>query len=243
MAGSWFSPHRGSDNQINTIGVKKMDDSRRDKKPRIIPSPNGPFHYITDFEPKPVRWLTGIKGEELSTFTYTALCRCGGSSNKPFCDGTHGKIHFNDRKETARNLYRRKSYTGKMITISDNRGLCSHARFCVENLPSVFEFGARPWINPDGATVEEIIRTVKMCPSGALSYTIEGVEFRKQDREPMVTVMKDGPLCITGGVEVQMEESSEHDGSKEHCTLCRCGSSKNKPYCDGAHKDIGFKDD
>jgi CDGSH-type Zn-finger protein len=116
------------------------------------------------------------------------------------------------------------------------------------NLPSVFRLNARPWIDPDNGNVEEIINTIRKCPSGAQSYSIDGIEHRDQnERAPMVTVSKDGPYHITGGMELIGGDANNimqfGDGaSKEHYTL-RCRASKNKSFCDGMHKVINFKDD
>jgi CDGSH-type Zn-finger protein len=220
-----------------------MSDDKRNPKPKIVPAPNGPYLYFRNFDPKPVEGLTNSKGETLANPTYTALCRCGQSENKPFCDGTHGTVHFNDRKETDGHLDKRMNYKGGKITIHDNRGICSHAGFCTDNLPSVFLMGQEPWIDPGGASVQEIIQTIEKCPSGALSYSLDGIEYRDQDREPMVTASKDGPYYLSGGVEVLGHEPRAEEVSAEHCTLCRCGSSRNKPFCDGTHWDVGFEDD
>jgi ferredoxin len=95
---------------------------------------------------------------------------------------------------------------------------------------------------PNGASVEEIIACIEKCPSGALSYSIEGVEHRDLERPPKVIVAQDGPYYIEGGVEVVGAEPRAKEVSLEHCALCRCGSSKNKPFCDGTHKEVGFKD-
>ena len=91
--------------------------------------------------------------------------------------------------------------------------------------------------------MDEIIEVINKCPSGSLSYSIDGVEYRDQDRDPMITVSSDGPYYLVGGIEVVGHEPHGDEVSNEHCTLCRCGSSKNKPFCDGTHKDIGFKDE
>lgn len=115
----------------------------------------------------------------------------------------------------------------------------------MNNLPSVFKLDTRPWIDPDGAEVEDIINTIRKCPSGALSYSIDGVEYKDQkERNLMVTVSKDGPDVITGGIDLiggnlQFAEGS----SREHYTLCRCGASKNKPFCDGMHMTVNFRAD
>jgi uncharacterized Fe-S cluster protein YjdI/CDGSH-type Zn-finger protein len=141
---------------------------------------------------------------------------------------------------------KRKNYVGKGITIHDNRKICSHAAECVNNLPSVFKLNARPWISPDAAeTKEEIINTIKKCPSGALSYSIDGIEYRDQNEtKPMITVSKGGPYHITGGIDLIGEDIKWAEGSsKEHYVLCRCGASNNKPFCDGMHRLINFKDD
>jgi hypothetical protein len=103
---------------------------------------------------------------------------------------------------------------------------------------------ARPWINPDAEESEQIIKIIEKCPSGALSYSIDGIEYRDQnERKPMVTVLKDGPYAITGGIDLIGNDIQFAEGfSKEHYTLCRCGASNNKPFCDGTHRTISFKD-
>jgi len=202
---------------------------------QIIPLPNGPYYYFTDFEPKVIDGIINSRGEELRNLKGAALCRCGASDNKPFCVGAHGEIGFSDRKETDGQLDKRVNYVGKEITIHDNRGICSHVGFCTDSLPSVFKLGEEPWIDPNGASKDEIITTIEKCPSGALSCSLEGVEHRDQEREPLVTVSKDGPYFVTGGIQIVGHENRAEEVSNEHCTLCRCGSSKNKPFCDGTH--------
>jgi CDGSH-type Zn-finger protein len=231
------------------------------EKPKILPLTNGPYYLLNDMQPKIVENLQNSEGKQLSTIVGIALCRCGASRNKPFCDGTHGTIGFSSQNKTPNDngdvssssngggekmiKDKRKSYDGKKITIHDNRRICSHAAECVNHLPSVFKLNARPWINPDAAILEQIINTIKKCPSGALSYSINGVEYRDQnERKSMVTVSKDGPYLITGGIDLIGDNIKFGDGaSKEHYTLCRCGASNNKPFCDGMHKVINFKDD
>jgi CDGSH-type Zn-finger protein/uncharacterized Fe-S cluster protein YjdI len=239
----------------NEAEQQQQDQSR--EKPKIVPLPNGPYYFINEMEPKVVENLQNSKGESLSVIRGVSLCRCGASNNKPFCDGTHSKIGFsseNKEEDDTNNSHdhptmvkdKRKNYVGKGITIHDNRKICSHAAECVNNLPSVFKLNARPWINPDAAeTKEEIINTIRKCPSGALSYSIDGMEYQDQnDRMPMITVSKGGPYLITGGIELIGDNTQWAEGaSKEHYVLCRCGASNNKPFCDGMHRLIHFKDD
>lgn len=225
-----------------------------DIKPKILPLPNGPYYLINDMEPKVVENLKNFKGESLSTTVGIALCRCGKSNRKPFCDGTHSIIGFSSQnvnlnendtnKLTIKN--KRRDYVGKEITIHDNRKICSHAKECVNNLPSVFKLGSKPWIDSDGTKMQDIINTVRKCPSGALSYSIDGIEYRdpKEQRDPILTVLKNGPYYITGGIDLIGENIEFGEGaSKEHYTLCRCGASENKPFCDGTHITINFKDE
>jgi CDGSH-type Zn-finger protein len=233
--------------------LKSNNEENADMKPKIQPLPNGPYYLINDMQPKVVYNLHNFKGEPLSTTVGTALCRCGGSKNKPFCDGTHNVIGFSSANKTLENddikkiviKDKRRDYPGKEITVHDNRKICSHAAECVNNLSSVFKLGSRPWINPDASKMNDIIDVVRRCPSGALSYSIDGVEYRdpEEQRNPTVTVLKNGPYHITGGIELIGENIQFGEGaSKEHYTLCRCGASENKPFCDGAHKSSKFND-
>ena len=209
--------------------------------PKIACLPNGPYYLLADMTPTPVPNLCRAKGETCVAVRGVALCRCGGSKNKPFCDGTHGVNRFTDQRIADDSQNHRISYVGKRLTIHDNRSICAHAGLCTDRLRSVFRMNQEPWIDPNGASAEEIIETVKKCPSGALSYSVDNIEYRDQDREPMVTVTNDGPYAITGVVELIGVTFGE-GASKEHYTLCRCGASKNKPFCDGSHWNVGFQD-
>ena len=209
--------------------------------PKIACLPNGPYYLLNDMTPTAVPNLRRASGEACASVRGVALCRCGGSQNKPFCDGTHGSNGFRDDNQADPAKDRREAYVGKDITIFDNRALCAHAAHCTEQLPSVFRYGSEPWIDPDGASVPDIIALIRKCPSGALSYAIDGIEGAPPPRAPMVTVAANGPYEITGGIELMGVERGE-GASSEHYTLCRCGASKNKPFCDGSHWSVGFKD-
>jgi len=210
-------------------------------KPRIACMPNGPYYLLNDLQASPVPNLVRSSGAGCATVRGVALCRCGGSKNKPFCDGTHSTNGFSDRKLADRSKNRRETYRGKRITIFDNRAICAHAGVCTDSLKSVFLYGKEPWIDPDGAAVDAIISTVRKCPSGALSYAIEGVEGEPAVRAPKVEVTDNGPYAVSGGVELVNQEFGD-GASREHYTLCRCGASANKPFCDGSHWRIEFRD-
>ena len=209
--------------------------------PKIACLPNGPYYLLNNPEPAPIPNLRRASGAPCITATGVALCRCGGSKNKPFCDGTHSANGFRDANTADPAKNRRKEYAGKKVTILDNRALCSHAAFCTDELNEVFRHHDQPWIDPDGAAVEEIIATIRKCPSGALGYAIDGVEAEPPKRPPMVTVTDHGPYAITGGIELPGVDFGA-GASREHYTLCRCGASKNKPFCDGSHWDASFRD-
>ena len=212
-----------------------------DSRPKIAFSADGPYYLMHDMEAKPVPNLRRASGDACATVRGVALCRCGASKNKPFCDGTHGAIGFKGTNTADPAKDKRKAYKGKRITILDNRAICSHAAYCTDELKSVFRMREEPWIDPDGAAVEAIMATIRKCPSGALSYSIDGVEADTPNRPPMITVTDNGPYAITGGVELMGVKRGE-GASTEHYTLCRCGASRNKPFCDGSHWTVEFRD-
>lgn len=204
-------------------------------KPSILPSENGPY-LVND-----LKNLANQRGP-IETKVKMALCRCGGSNNKPFCDGTHTKNNFSSAKLPGRIEDQRDNYEGKTITIHDNRGICAHAGRCTDGLAAVFHLHEEPWIYPDAATKEEIMATIDKCPSGALSYSIDEVERPDGDGEPTIFIAPNGPYVVSGGPD--LNDTTRGEGaSKEHFTMCRCGGSKNKPFCDGTHWSNGFKDE
>ena len=185
--------------------------------------------------------LTNSKGETLPTKEVVALCRCGCSTTKPFCSGMHKQVGFNSANLSDGSLNRRVDYQGDGITIHDNRGICAHAGFCTDNLREVWRLNEEPWIDPHRAAAEEIAAVVRMCPSGALSYSTSGVEHRDREGSPAILVSRNGPYFVYGGIE--LVDAPWGDGaSREHYTLCRCGQSKNKPFCDGSHWAAEFED-
>jgi len=219
-----------------------------DKKIEILE--NGPYRVQGDLALARKAQISSEHGEpltwqqtaDLETEAVYILCRCGQSANKPFCDGTHTKIGFSSDKLEGRLEDKNVSYKGKKITIHDNRSVCAHAGYCTDNLASVFRMKEEPWIDPDAASVEEIIVAIRNCPSGALSYSIDNAENHNAENEPAILIAPNGPYVVSGGIE--LSDTTWGEGvSKNEYTLCRCGSSKNKPFCDGTHWYIKFSDD
>ena len=184
------------------------------KNPKIVFIPNGPIYLINDPDPRRVENLVNSKGEPLETVSGVSLCRCGVSANKPFCDGTHSAIGFRT-DESSREKGKTKSFVGSKITVHDNRKSCSHAAECVNSLSTVFRKNERPWIVPDAASPQEIIKLIKKCPSGALSYSINGERNTDYNQRPEITVSKNGPLMVKGGIELPGVDF-EDEISKEH---------------------------
>ncbi|MCH7477787.1 MAG: CDGSH iron-sulfur domain-containing protein [SAR324 cluster bacterium] len=180
----------------------------------------------------------------LETKRTTALCRCGQSAKKPYCDGTHSKVGFDGAETADRGDLRDKrvAYEGAELTIFDDRTICSHAAVCTDNLPSVWKLGEEPWIDPNGGETARIIAIVERCPSGALSYSLKaGGESDEKPRPAGITVLPDGPYALQGEVLLKSSDGEPWE-SRPRMTLCRCGASKNKPFCDGSHWNAGFKD-
>lgn len=204
-------------------------------RPSIECKSNGPY-LVKNLED-----LRNAKGERIPTEATIALCRCGGSAKKPFCDGTHRNNGFSDAKLADVSADKRDDYPAKRITIHDNRAICSHAGQCSDGLAAVFKYQQEPWIDPAAAGIEAIVETIRKCPSGALSYTLDGEDGPDDARDPSITVTKDGPYAVVGNCELPGQAWGK-GAAKRRFTLCRCGASKNKPFCDGTHWSIGFKD-
>ena len=138
---------------------------------------------------------------------------------------------------SAKNII--KKYKKENLTIIWQPGICIHSGECVRRLPKVYNPKAKPWLKPENATVSELKEQINHCPSGALSYEIEGENVGSSTSEVRIEVKKDGPVLVHGKITL------EHHGGipeiKDKITaFCRCGASENKPYCDGSHKKIGF---
>jgi uncharacterized Fe-S cluster protein YjdI/CDGSH-type Zn-finger protein len=134
----------------------------------------------------------------------------------------------------------RKVYRGRDIEVSFDLDICIHVGECLRGEPSVFKLDRRPWTLPDAGDADTTARVIEMCPSGALQYSrLDGRPQEDHRGAARVTPIRDGPLMVVGEIQVTRE-----DGSVEvlpRATLCRCGESEHKPFCDNRHLRTGFK--
>jgi CDGSH-type Zn-finger protein/truncated hemoglobin YjbI len=236
---------RASPSEARDQRLAMLRELQADRAQGIRCVHDGPY-LVTNAE-RVHDWL----GQELQATPQAALCRCGASGLKPICDGACATAGFTDKKDPKRVPDRHDTYEGVQLTVHDNRGICQHSGFCTDRIASAFRTDQEPFVAPSGGRMDEIIRAVRDCPSGALSYAIDGIEARAQvdwdgGREPAIEVSKDGPYRITGGIPLtdhHNEPVKRAEGSSlEHYALCRCGHSQNKPFCSGMHWYIEFKD-
>jgi thiamine pyrophosphate-dependent acetolactate synthase large subunit-like protein/CDGSH-type Zn-finger protein len=214
----------------SAAGTSKVAD-----QPVIRLEPNGPLvvENLHTFE--------NSRGEPIRVRKVIRLCRCGNSRNKPFCDSTHESVGWTDARSDDRVPDHLDTYAADEVTILDNRGVCAHAGFCTRGLPAVWRSGVEPWIDASAAPADDIVQTIRRCPSGALSYEQDGMVNNAFGGGPDVRVTRNGPYRVRS---VALEGVGFADGATpEHYTLCRCGHSRNKPFCDGSHWYAGFRDD
>lgn len=184
---------------------------------------------------EPLTWQTT---EELDPPATYALCRCGQSGRKPFCDGTHAKIGFDGTETADATGYdtRATTYSGTGITVRDDRSICEHAGFCGNRVSNVWEMVPD---TADNQVRSQLMAMIERCPSGALTYAVGDAQI-EQDLRPRIGVIDNGPLAVTGTITVQRGDGSTE--ARARMTLCRCGRSSNKPFCDGSHIAAGFQD-
>ena len=203
--------------------------------PVILPKPDGPLAVRGA-----VAFVSG--GAETRAETLF-LCRCGQSANKPFCDGAHRAAGFssaNSEDPPARD--RIHSYAGAEMTVHFSARLCSHAAECRRRLPAVFDLDERPWVQPDKGSVDAIKAVIAACPSGALRFGPGGAEQHLTGTTLRITVEPDGPYRVAA-VPLLETPLAGAGATAEKYVLCRCGLSRNKPYCDGSHSEQGWKAD
>lgn len=185
--------------------------------------------------------LRDADGSELEAKPVRGLCRCGQSKNKPFCDGSHKEAGFESAHADVSGKDRVYTYDGKQVTVHFNKLLCSHAAECGKRAGHIFNTAQKPWVQPDNGSIEDIREVVANCPSGALRFSEPGGEAQAiTSDEVSVSVERNGPYRVRN---VAIEADYWADGqTPAKYVLCRCGMSKNKPFCDGSHRDEGWRD-
>ena len=185
-------------------------------------------------------------GQTIPTQATYALCRCGRSSTKPFCDGTHAAIEFDGTETASREplLSQAQLIDGPEMQLADAEKLCAFARFC----------------DPHGQVWNQVTRTddprvraafihqVGQCPSGRLVAWDKRTGQAVEPQLPLsIALIEDppqqcsGPLWLRGGIPVVASDGFAYE-VRNRVTLCRCGASQNKPFCDGSHAAIKFRD-
>ena len=132
-----------------------------------------------------------------------------------------------------------REYATEEIAVEWRPGLCYHSLNCVKALPLVFDKDRRPWIDPTQATADEIEAAVDRCPSGALRARRLSGSARLAPTEVEVTPSPDGLLLMRGPIRIVQPDGTVEELPR--AAFCRCGQSKNKPFCDGSHRDAGFR--
>ncbi len=133
-------------------------------------------------------------------------------------------------------------YPGDNAEVSWDGGLCIHIGECGRAKGDLFVGGRQPWCQPDAASNDEVTDVVMRCPTGALSVTLaDGLNPETAAPENTVHVAYNGPLFVRGQLDIEGAPSNA-PGLKFRAALCRCGQSKNKPFCDNSHDAAGFRD-
>ena len=197
---------------------------------------------VADGDGNSIGWR---EGQSYETKESCALCRCGQSANKPFCDGSHARVGFQGTESASREPYVRQAdiQEGPSLLLTDAVPLCAFARFC-DVAGQVWNLVEQPGQEAATRTAEE----AGLCPSGRL------VAWDRETKEPLephfersIGIVEDpaegvaGPLWVRGGIPVVAADGEPYE-VRNRVTLCRCGASKNKPFCDASHASIGFTD-
>ena len=135
-----------------------------------------------------------------------------------------------------------RKFPGSQIDVEWDGRLCIHMAECGQANNELFVGGRDPWGQPDRVSLEEVIDVVKRCPTGALTFEAkEAAIVEKPDEENTVTVTYNGPYFVRGDIDID-DAPTDMPGVAFRATLCRCGQSKNKPFCDNSHEQANFKD-
>src|SRR5688500_293932 len=131
-------------------------------------------------------------------------------------------------------------YETGAITVTFDPARCIHAAECIRAQPAVFDSSRRRWIRPELGTPAEIAAAVHRCPTGALHYALPDGPA-EESGDTSIRVRRHGPLYVRGAVRVETEHGVVL-AEDLRLALCRCGASRNPPFCDGSHRTIGFRD-
>ncbi|MFI0353269.1 ferritin-like domain-containing protein [Actinomadura sp. 9N407] len=222
---------------------------------RIVVLPDGPYlvyggvplsrkRKIVSAGGDALTWKTG---EALPTEETYALCRCGRSGSKPFCDGTHAVIGFDGTENAVTRPYEELQHVHDGIGISAQRvgELCIHAAFCIGRTRPIAKMLDD---TGDSDVRSNIMGRIDHCPSGSYSYALErGGETIEPDLPQAISVLEEedglaSALWVTGGVPVLRADGRPLE-TRNRMTLCRCGHSAGKPLCDGTHREIHFREE
>jgi len=222
-------------------------------KARVTVIENGPYvvtggiplakqTIVADAEGGSEAWREGDPIRHRETYQ---LCRCGASGSKPFCDGSHARIGFDGAETASRDAYLDQATVldGPVLQLTDAEGLCAYGRFCDPN--------GQVWNQvtqtDDPAVRAMFIRQVNDCPAGRLVAWDKATGRPIEHALPVsIGIVEDpeqqcgGPLWLRGGIPVVAADGFEYE-VRNRATLCRCGASKNKPFCDGQHAAIKFQ--
>ena len=223
------------------------------KEATVQVTPDGPYLVsgkvplvkeivVSDKKGVPIEWKAG---ETFPTKEAYAVCRCGGSVNKPFCDGTHVKIGFKGEETASHEKYadQAEQYEGPRLDLADDQELCAGLQFC-HRAGGVWGLIERS-DDPEAKKIATEITT--RCASGRLVAIEKNGEEIEPGMKSSISVVEDpgkgvsGPLWVKGMIPV-ISASGEGYEPRNRVTLCRCGSSENKPFCDGTHVSIHFQD-
>jgi CDGSH-type Zn-finger protein len=167
-----------------------------------------------------------------------ALCRCGHSKNKPFCDGTHVKIHFDGTETASREPYLKQASVidGPGLRLTDVQDLCASAIFC-HRAGGVWKLTRQ---SDDPEAKQTAIEEACDCPAGRLVAWGKDGKAIEPEFEPSIGLVEYpqkrrlGPIWVRGGIPIESADGTLYE-IRNRVTLCGCGRSANKPFCDGSH--------
>jgi CDGSH-type Zn-finger protein len=221
---------------------------------KVAVSKNGPYlvtgnvplakqTIVSDEEGGSQEWK---ESDPLPSQASYALCRCGHSKSKPFCDGTHTKIKFDGTETASREPYREQAQLvqGPVLALTDAQPLCAFARFCDPN----GQVWGQVEHTDDPKVRAMFVRQVNNCPSGRLVAWDRATGKPIEHGLPVsIGIVEDpaenvsGPLWLRGGIALFAADGFAYE-VRNRVTVCRCGASKNKPFCDGSHAAVKFRD-